>query len=148
MQVRIVSYWSLEKHVTDRNSIQYTRKVKTLHWDNRKLLRITHLFVKVYCSWNNWSSTISNWVHCVLCVIFPLYPMYTVCIKWYENADFKSTRILLYPQNVGWCTLEQCFSDFGQSRTTSCADHLHEVPHTQKCMQVNRRNIISLVKLP
>jgi hypothetical protein len=48
--------------------------------------------------------------------------------------------------------LEQCFSDFRQSRTTSQAvgahtDHIFKIPYTKKCMQVNGRNIIHVVKV-
>jgi hypothetical protein len=47
--------------------------------------------------------------------------------------------------------VEQGFSNFRQSRTASKAvgaqsDH-RKIPHAQKCMQVNRRNIIPMAKV-
>jgi hypothetical protein len=73
--------------------------------------------------------------------------------------------ILFWLQIYGWITIlyirwhlipnysiRQCFSNFQQSQTTSWtvsihADHLRKIPHTQKCMQVNRRNIKPVVQV-
>jgi hypothetical protein len=91
-----------------------------------------------------------------LLILYPLnFRKANEKIKYSELTDtfifvgFETWELLF---GTSYDSLQQCLSNFRQSRTASRAvgahaDQLRKIPHTQKCTQVNKRNLIPVVKI-